>query len=334
MSRVNTNFNAETSSQFQPSICIPRVFNNITEARIRHVFGELHLGNISRIDTIERKNEDGETFKRVFVHFDRWYDNPNSQSVRRKLIEGKEIKIVYDDPWFWKVSASKWTPSANVSQVKHPQQKPKAHIVFSDSPPRNRRDTDEFGRSLDLRRDRERERETRDYRPQLRLNYDERPQRRDDSRERGFRGYPQMEQRRAPQMDQRRHRGPINQHHRLPIAPTLSQSAPIAPTLPMPMPLPVYAPVLTPRSPSSSPPRQRVVAPVEEPEQKVCERSEAEYEDEDDEEENSYGPVKDVDEINEGPVVLDYSALENIPYPKRRRIVKKIEKKLAIVETN
>ena len=145
MSRVN--YNASTAES-QPSICIPRVFNNITEARIRHVFGELGLGSISRIDMIERKNEEGDSFKRVFVHFDKWFENQNAQSARRKLIEGKEIKIVYDEPWFWKVSASKCTPAPSVSQVRKPvpQQKPKAHIVFSDSPPRNRRDIDEFGR--------------------------------------------------------------------------------------------------------------------------------------------------------------------------------------------
>jgi hypothetical protein len=93
----------------QPSICIPRVFNNISEDRIRRVFDELSLGRISAVDIKERRSEKGESFKSVYVHFDKWFWTENAQSVRKKLISGKEVKIVYDNPWFWKVSASKYT---------------------------------------------------------------------------------------------------------------------------------------------------------------------------------------------------------------------------------
>ncbi len=98
----------------QPSLCIPRVFENITETRIRRTFDNLQIGEISRIDIKERKNERGERYKRVYIHFNKWYWNKYAQTTRAKLVSGKEIKIVYDNPWFWKVSASKWvekTPS-------------------------------------------------------------------------------------------------------------------------------------------------------------------------------------------------------------------------------
>jgi hypothetical protein len=93
----------------QPSICIPRVFNNISEDRIRRVFDELSLGRISAVDIKERRSEKGESFKSVYVHFDKWFWTENAQTTRKKLISGKEVKIVYDNPWFWKVSASKYT---------------------------------------------------------------------------------------------------------------------------------------------------------------------------------------------------------------------------------
>jgi hypothetical protein len=93
----------------QPSICIPRVFNNISKDRIHRVFDELNLGRISAVDIKERRGE-GESFKSVYIHFDKWFWTENAQSVRKKLITGKEVKIVYDNPWFWKVSASKYTP--------------------------------------------------------------------------------------------------------------------------------------------------------------------------------------------------------------------------------
>jgi len=95
----------------QPSLCIPRVFNNISEDRIRRIFDELSLGRISAVDIKERRSEKGESFKRVYIHFEKWFWNENAQTTRKKLISGKEVKIVYDNPWFWKVSASKWAPS-------------------------------------------------------------------------------------------------------------------------------------------------------------------------------------------------------------------------------
>ena len=144
-------------AESQPSLCIPRVFNNIDESRIRHVFDELGLGKIHHIDIIERKNEKGEPFKRAYIHFDKWFWNEDAQAVRRKLIIGKEIKIVYDNPWFWKVSANKWTPP-NDRRVEGPRQISRPHIDFEDHPPRQRerdREIDDFGRSNVLRKENE-----------------------------------------------------------------------------------------------------------------------------------------------------------------------------------
>jgi len=88
-----------------PSLCIPRVYSNIDEARIRRVFAELDMGDIDRIDVVGKSNEKGDKFNRVFVHFKRWNMSENANIARERLINGKEIKILYDDPWFWKVSA-------------------------------------------------------------------------------------------------------------------------------------------------------------------------------------------------------------------------------------
>ena len=89
------------SSQI-PTLCIPRVFANIKEERIRKIFEELMLGSIDKIDIIPA-DKDGK-FNRVYVHFRTWAHNDNAILARIRLDEGKEIKIIYDDPWFWKVS--------------------------------------------------------------------------------------------------------------------------------------------------------------------------------------------------------------------------------------
>jgi hypothetical protein len=88
-----------------PSLCIPRVFSNVTENHIRSIFDQLELGEIFRIDVISKSTDKGEKFNRVFIHFKQWYSNENADMALERLLNGKEIKIVYDDPWFWKVSA-------------------------------------------------------------------------------------------------------------------------------------------------------------------------------------------------------------------------------------
>lgn len=90
-----------------PSLCIPRVFYETSEYMVYRVFDNLDFGKIKQIDMIICRNEKGEKYKRVFIHFDRWYWNNNAQMNREKLILGKEIKIVYSYPWYWKVSANK-----------------------------------------------------------------------------------------------------------------------------------------------------------------------------------------------------------------------------------
>ena len=148
---MTTTFNLNLLAETQPSICIPRVFNNIAEKKIRQVFDELNLGKISRIDIKERKNEKGEVFNRVYIHFEKWFWNEDAQTARRKLILGKEIKIIYDKPWFWKVSASKWEPPTNQKLLLQDNLKPvkcssSVYIKFDDEEDV----TDEFGRSLHL----------------------------------------------------------------------------------------------------------------------------------------------------------------------------------------
>ena len=52
-----------------PSIFIPRVFPNISEARIRGIFDELNMGKIKSIDFVSKTTETCEQYNRVFVHF-------------------------------------------------------------------------------------------------------------------------------------------------------------------------------------------------------------------------------------------------------------------------
>jgi hypothetical protein len=102
---TNTAIDFRTLPINVPSLCIPRVFPNINEDRIRGIFNSLDMGDIEKLDIVPKKTEKGEKFNRVFIHFRRWNTGGNADKARERLLNGKEIKIIYDDPWFWKISA-------------------------------------------------------------------------------------------------------------------------------------------------------------------------------------------------------------------------------------
>jgi len=116
------------SSNTVRSICIPRVFDNIGEARIRDIFEKLDIFEIARIDVIQKQGIKGDKFKRVFIHIKAWSDKSDALKARDRLLAGKDLKIVYDDPWFWKVAVNKWTPKATPAPV--PAPKAKIRIEF------------------------------------------------------------------------------------------------------------------------------------------------------------------------------------------------------------
>ena len=65
-----------TTTPINPNIlCIPRVFPNIRENRIRSVINELHMCEIDKIDMVQKTSEKGDKFNRVFIHIKEWYQN-------------------------------------------------------------------------------------------------------------------------------------------------------------------------------------------------------------------------------------------------------------------
>jgi len=159
-----------------PSLCIPRVFANVDENRIRRIFDDLNVGIIERIDIVRKTTEKGEKSNRVFIHFKHWFNNKNADLSRERLLNGKDIKIIYDDPWFWKVSAYRETNKAphNVKSDIHSQKRASIQFDSDDDRRPERRDRDD---------DRRPERRDDDRRPERR-DEDRRPERRDRDEDR------------------------------------------------------------------------------------------------------------------------------------------------------
>lgn len=120
----NTNINKD-KKKFQkievtdvrlPSICIPRVDNWVTSDYIENIMNEVLLPQdtylttcIERIDLIGRQNERGEDYKRCFVHFKPWnsFECEASKKMREKLLSGETVKVMHNNPSYWKCSSSR-----------------------------------------------------------------------------------------------------------------------------------------------------------------------------------------------------------------------------------
>jgi len=92
---------------------ISRTHKNIRQERIFAVLRQLNLGWVGKIDMVPKqvveRNPDGtvsrKEFVRVFIHFTKWFtQNRQTQQFLERLDSEGFVHIVYDEPWFWKVT--------------------------------------------------------------------------------------------------------------------------------------------------------------------------------------------------------------------------------------
>ncbi len=93
-----------------PSICIPRTFTSIrgkpTKTAVFNTMRDLNIGYIERIDAVHKTDARGEKYCTIYVHLKWNMRNEIARETRQKLLDGNDVKIVYDDPWFWKCTMS------------------------------------------------------------------------------------------------------------------------------------------------------------------------------------------------------------------------------------
>ena len=141
-------FNHELAA-FHPSLCISRVFANVTRERIIRCFEILLNADncIERVDRIHQKSKDGHDFWRVYIHFNNWPNTPTACELRARVLNGEICKVVYDDPWWWNVSESKASKPRHQDGVRPPPYLVSAEYSSTDMqsvvPPRLTRQTAE-----------------------------------------------------------------------------------------------------------------------------------------------------------------------------------------------
>ena len=139
-----------------PSLCIPRVFPNITWKRVKACLESVGLGEIERIDMVPKTNAKGEKFQQVYVHFKKWATTPEAQEARRQVLAGGMFKVTYDDPWFWKIGMSRAKkPQRNAKKVaRKPRAKPTMSfdVSVTDAPKKTTPDVSSMMREMESMR--------------------------------------------------------------------------------------------------------------------------------------------------------------------------------------
>ena len=79
------------------SICIPKLYRNVTKNTIKSILDNHNFGTIKKIDVVQSGKN-----KIAFVHYSSWNNNEKSIKVKNILENGNDFKIMYNMPWFWK----------------------------------------------------------------------------------------------------------------------------------------------------------------------------------------------------------------------------------------
>ena len=88
-------------------LCIPRANSSVTEQQVRKTFNDLNLGKLDKIHVRDALSSKGEQIKRIFIHYNEWNESENAQIAKERLSNDKDIKVIYDGPWYWKVVSYK-----------------------------------------------------------------------------------------------------------------------------------------------------------------------------------------------------------------------------------
>ncbi len=81
------------------TLCIPRVNKELPRQYIFQVLSSLRIGYIDKI--FEYPSKTDATYKRVVIKFKSWVENDKSNIITKRFAENKDIKIVYNEPWYW-----------------------------------------------------------------------------------------------------------------------------------------------------------------------------------------------------------------------------------------
>lgn len=92
------------------SLVIPWAESWQTDGDVARVFHALGWGTISKIDLVAKNTK--RPHNTVYIHFSSWNTNNDAEHAYHNLINlGNDLKVFYNDSYFWKVRRSNWRPA-------------------------------------------------------------------------------------------------------------------------------------------------------------------------------------------------------------------------------
>ena len=102
-----------TTNQPIKTLFIPRIDESISASEIRVALETVRIGDIGAIQVFHNHNT---TTNRIIITIKQWYSTRNAEIAQQRLANKQDIKIIYRDPWFWKIYAYK--PRSETQQHK------------------------------------------------------------------------------------------------------------------------------------------------------------------------------------------------------------------------
>lgn len=80
-------------------ICIPRVDTKITR---KYIFDKIKMLKWGKIEFIKEFNLKETGFKMIIIKLS-WGEDDNALLYKDKIVNGSTIKVVHENPWYWRV---------------------------------------------------------------------------------------------------------------------------------------------------------------------------------------------------------------------------------------
>lgn len=90
----------------EPSICIPHLPSSFNDGQILEIINEIGLGEITKIDLINKTDRNGRDYLMAFIHFASWRMEGQAKIVHEGLMNDENITVYYDDPKYLVLSKS------------------------------------------------------------------------------------------------------------------------------------------------------------------------------------------------------------------------------------
>jgi len=90
------------------SLFVPHIYSNFTSAKVIEIFNGLHIGEVKSVDLVPKMDSNSKRYNAAYIHFTSWYNTQIAHDFQERLFDPKkEVKVMYDYPWYWIVLENK-----------------------------------------------------------------------------------------------------------------------------------------------------------------------------------------------------------------------------------